>query len=261
MKCSLRSTRLPAKRGFRGALPKRGFRGTAAKVAAGVVLGLAVVASSAPLTAAGDPGAAITAAIEQAVRARMRAGVTVRITQLSGIRLAAGAEGIVAQAPPTARIGAPIRFMLSERVGNARARTGEATATFTVVADAVRTVKDVTRGAKVDAGDVVVQASDLIGQPLAPLPSLEDAIGARARRDIGIDVVVTRADIAAEPLVRAGDIVRAHVRVGSAEVTGRLVAAEPGGRNEIIRVVNPETRHTTRARIVKSGEVEVLNVR
>jgi flagella basal body P-ring formation protein FlgA len=215
----------------------------------------------APLTAAGDPGSAIAAAIEQAVRVRMGAHVKVRVTELSGIRLSPDADGIVALAPPTARIGAPIRFALSERVGAARARTGEATATFTVVADAVRTVKDLTRGSRVDAGDVVVQASDLAGQPLAPLPSLEEAIGARARRDIGIDVVVTRADIAAEPLVRAGDIVRAHVRVGSAEVTGQLVAAEPGARDEVIRVVNPETRHTTRARIVNSGEVEVLSVR
>jgi flagella basal body P-ring formation protein FlgA len=239
MKCSLRSTTSRASLG----------------------LALLLAAASAPLAAAGDPGVAIAAAIEQAVRLRMGANVKVRVIELTGIRLAADAEGLVAMAPPAARIGAPIRFTLSERVGNARARTGEATATVAVVAEAVRTVKDVTRGSKVDAGDVVVQASDLAGQPLAPLPSLEDAIGARARRDIGIDVVVTRADIAAEPLVRAGDIVRAHVRVGSAEVTGQLVAAEPGARNEVIRVVNPETRHTTRARIVNSGEVEVLHVR
>jgi flagella basal body P-ring formation protein FlgA len=247
MKCSLRSTPLLAKRAAVGAL--------------GLALGLTLAAWRTPLTAAGDPAPAITAAIEQAIRARMGAHVTVRVTELTGVRLSAEAAGLVAMAPPTAKIGAPIRFMLSERLGAARARTGEVTATFTVVADAVRTVKDVTRGAKVDAGDVVVQASDLAGQPLAPLPSLEDAIGARARRDIGIDVVVTRADIAAEPLVRAGDIVRAHVRVGAAEVTGQLVAAEPGARDEVIRVVNPETRHTTRARIVASGEVEVMNVR
>jgi flagella basal body P-ring formation protein FlgA len=227
-----------------------------------VVVAIAIaVAVRAPLTAAGEPGAQIAAAIEQAVRAKMGTDVTVRITELSGVRMLAGAQGIAAQAPPTAKIGAPVRFMLSERLGNARARTGEATATFTVVANAVRTVREVTRGSKVEAGDVMVQPTDLAGQPLAPLPSLEDAIGARARRDIGIDVVVTRADIAAEPLVRAGDIVRAHVRVGSAEVTGQLVAAEPGAREDVIRVVNPETRHTTRARIVSSGEVEVLNVR
>jgi flagella basal body P-ring formation protein FlgA len=239
MKCSLRSTTSLASLG----------------------LALALAAPTAPVAAAGEPGQAVVAAIERAVRARMGAAVTVRVTELTGVRLTAGAQGIVAMAPPTGKIGAPIRFMLSERVGNTQARTGEATATFTVVADAVRTVKDVTRGAKVDAGDVAVQASDLAGQPLTPLPSLEDAIGARARRDIGVDVVVTRADIAAEPLVRAGDIVRAHVRVGSAEVTGQLVAAEPGSRDEVIRVVNPETRHTTRARIVNSGEVEVLHVR
>src|SRR5687768_5696027 len=110
MKCSLRSTRLRAKQVLRNAFA--------------LSFALALVASSAPLTAAGDPGAAIAAAIEQAVRARMGAPVTVRITELSGVRMLAGAQGIVAQAPPTAKIGAPIRFMLSERLGNGRARTG-----------------------------------------------------------------------------------------------------------------------------------------
>jgi flagella basal body P-ring formation protein FlgA len=108
---------------------------------------------------------------------------------------------------------------------------------------------------------VTVVAADLRGRPLRRLPSLEEVIGARARHDIGSDAVVTHADVAAEPLVRAGDIVRARARVGLVEVTGSMVAAESGVRNDLIRVVNPASRHAALARVVGAGEVEVEDVR
>jgi flagella basal body P-ring formation protein FlgA len=219
---------------------------------------VATLLSGTTLLAAGSAtDQAIAAAIEQAVRARMGGNIIVRVTELTGVRVTAAADAIVAQPEPAAKIGAPIRFVLSDR--GSRGRVGEATATVRVTADAVKARHDITRGATLGSGDIAVEPVDLSGQPFGPLPSLEEAIGAKARRNIGIDDVVTRADIAAEPLVRAGDIVRAHVRVGGVEVIGTLVAAEPGVRDEVIRVVNAETRHTTRARVVGSGEVEVVN--
>ena len=70
-----------------------------------------------------------------------------------------------------------------------------------------------------------------------------------------------RADIAAEPLIRAGQVVRALVHVEDVEVVGQLVAVDKGmAKGDLIRVVNPDTHHALRARVIGNGEVEVVNV-
>ena len=103
--------------------------------------------------------------------------------------------------------------------------------------------------------------SDLSGRALRPLLSLEDTLGARASHDLAEDIVVTHGDIVPAPLVKAGEIVRAHVHVGDVELVGSVVAAENGMKDEIIRVVNQESRYAFRARVIGTGEVEVVNVR
>jgi len=209
---------------------------------------------------AGTSEDAVRAAIERAVQARVGAGATVAVSALSGIRVAAGTGVIVAQPEIAARIGEPVRFLLSTEGGARPVRIGEATAVVTVVADAVRTRRDVARGSRLGAADLEVRSSDLHGRPFGRLPSFEDVVGARVKRDIGADAIVTAADVAAEALVRAGDTVLVHVRVGQVDIVGRMVALENGERDAVIRVINQETRHTTRARIVGRAEVEVVNV-
>jgi flagella basal body P-ring formation protein FlgA len=223
-----------------------------------LLCGTPLMAAEAGL-ASGDP---ITAAIELAVRARVGHSATVTVSSLSGVRLAADSKTLVAVPDPLARIGAPTRFLLSDgQRGASRARIGEATATVAIVANAVRASRTIAQGARLEMSDVSVVPTDLSGQLLRPLPALEDAIGARAKHDIGRDAVVTRADIVADPLVRAGDIVRAHVRIGAVEAVADLVAAESGLKDDVVRVVNQETRHALRARVIGRGEVEVVYVR
>jgi len=101
----------------------------------------------------------------------------------------------------------------------------------------------------------------LAGRPIRALPALEEALGGRVMRDLATDAVVTRADIVARLLVRAGDMVRARFRQGDVELTGSAVAVENGRRNDVIRVVNQESHRAFRARVVGNGEVEVVNVR
>src|SRR5262245_35215748 len=86
---------------------------------------------------------AVGAAIERAVQARVGAGATVAVSQISGLRVTAAAGAIVAQPEAAARIGEPVRFLLSAEGGTRPVRIGEATAVVTVVADAVRTRRDV----------------------------------------------------------------------------------------------------------------------
>lgn len=237
MKCSLRSTRLFVESAFIVLL-------------SGIVLADGVAPAHEP----------IARAVEQAVRERLGSSASVSVPELSGVRLQTTPKTLAAELDPVTRIGEPARVRLVD-AGRSRMRVGEATAVIHVVAHAIRATRKIARGARVRAEDVRTTTADLRGRPLRRLPPLEEVVGARARHDIGVDAVMTLADIAAEPLVHAGDIVRAHVRVGAVEVIGELVAAENGVRDEVIRVVNSESRHATRARVVGDGEVEVVHVR
>ncbi len=51
------------------------------------------------------------------------------------------------------------------------------------------------------------------------------------------------------------------MRVGGVELAGSLVAAGNGAADDVIRVVNKDSRRAMRARVVRSGEVEVIDVR
>jgi flagella basal body P-ring formation protein FlgA len=205
---------------------------------------------------------AVTRAIVEAVHARVGRSITVSVTNLIGVRLAREAASLVAVPDPSGRIGAPVRFVLSDGAsGQGRARVGEATATVLVTAPAVRARRAIARGTRLEVEDVALLESDLSGRALRPLLSLEDTLGARAAHDIAEDFVVTYSDIVPAPLVKAGEIVRAHVQVGDVELVGSVVAAENGMKDEIIRVVNQESRYAFRARVIGTGEVEVVNVR
>ena len=62
-------------------------------------------------------------------------------------------------------------------------------------------------------------------------------------------------------LVRAGDRVRATARVGNVEAVVIAIAEQSGVAQQIIRVVNPDSRRAIRVRVVAVGEVEVVNAR
>ena len=224
-----------------------------------LLLGVGLLLATEPMHASVSE-AAVRAAIERAVQARVGPGATVAVSEISGVRVTAAAGALVAQPETAARIGEPVRFLLSTEGSSRPIRVGEATAIVTVVADAVRTRRDVSRGSRLDAADLDVRSSDLRGRPFGRLPSLEELVGGRVKRDIGADAIVTDADVATEALVHAGDPVRAHVRMGQVEIVGQMIALENGGRDAVIRVINQETRHTTRARIVGRADVEVVNV-
>jgi flagella basal body P-ring formation protein FlgA len=229
-----------------------------------VSIGLWLLLLTAPLfggpTAIDEPSA-LANAIEAAVRARVGSASVVSVTRITGVRLIRASSSLVAIPDPSARIGAAVRFVLAEGDPGARTRVGEATAIVQVSAPAVRTRKPVARGDRLDNDALAVVATDLNGQSMRPLLSLEDVRGARTTRDLVEGALVTRSDIVLEPIVKSGDVVRARVHVGEVELVGRGVAAENGLKDEVIRVINQESHHAFRARVVGSGEVEVVDVR
>jgi flagella basal body P-ring formation protein FlgA len=227
--------------------------------------GLWLLLLTAPLyggpSATVDESAVLTSAIEAAVRARIGSASVVSVRNITGVRLVRESASLVAVPDPSARIGTPVRFVIADGEFGARTRLGEATAVVQVSAPAVRTRKAVARGDRLDAEALAVVATDLNGYSMRPLLSLDDARGARTTHDLVEGALVTRADIVLEPIVKSGDVVRAHVHVGGVELTGSGVAAENGLKDAIIRVVNQESHHAFRARVVGSGEVEVVDVR
>jgi flagella basal body P-ring formation protein FlgA len=229
-----------------------------------VSLGLWLLLLTVPLfggpTAIEEPSA-LTNAIERAVRARVGATSVVSVTKITGVRLVRESSSLVAVPDPSARIGAAVRFVLAEGESGARTRVGEATATVQVSAPAVRTRKAFARGDRLESDALTVVATDLSGQAMRPLLSLDDVRGARTSRDLAEGSLVTRSDIVLEPIVKSGDVVRARVHVGEVELVGSAVAAENGLKDDVIRVINQESHHAFRARVVGSGEVEVVDVR
>ena len=62
-------------------------------------------------------------------------------------------------------------------------------------------------------------------------------------------------------LIRAGDRVRVTARINGVEAVVIAIAEQSGVAQQIIRVVNPDSRRAIRARVVAAGEVEVVNAR
>jgi flagella basal body P-ring formation protein FlgA len=244
----------------------RCFRRSTRSFASGVALLLALAAAAEARGLPDGPppdviASAVSGALQAAARGHFGDGATVVVEAVDGVRLQGPAEHLVAEPAPAARIGRPARFLLERRRPGAPAeRAGEATATIRVVASVVRTATALGRGARLDAGMLQAVDADLDGRPFRGLPSLEECVEARVRRDLPAGAIVGPSDILQEPLVRAGHAVQAHVRVGEVVVTGALLAAENGVKGDLVRVVNEERRRVMRGRVTGRNEVEVLDV-
>jgi flagella basal body P-ring formation protein FlgA len=93
------------------------------------------------------------------------------------------------------------------------------------------------------------------------LPTVDGLVGAKALRPLAAGTAVQASFVQVRRIIEPGDKVTAVAGAGAIEVTATLVAADGGGIGDVIRVVNPETRRYVRARIVRSGFVEVMHER
>jgi flagella basal body P-ring formation protein FlgA len=219
-----------------------------------------------PILSRGSDTALDQTRVEQAIAAAIvaRVGRTAQVS-VSGLSVSSSAErtqAIVARPDPGGRIGQSMRFVLvGGPYGKPPLRLGEANAVVHVTAEVVRTRRPVVRGAAVDAEDVATESTSLAGRSVMRLPSFDEVVGARTRRDLGVGELVTKTDILAVRAVRSGEHVRTTVRVGAAELGATLVAVGNGSIDDVIQVVNPQSRRTLRAKVIGKGEVEVVDVR
>ena len=80
-------------------------------------------------------------------------------------------------------------------------------------------------------------------------------------RPLGVGETVLETFVAGRRAVERGDDVTVVAAAGAIEVTAAMIASDGGQPGDVIRVMNPDTRRFIRARIVKSGVVEVVDAR
>ncbi|MEB3221500.1 MAG: flagellar basal body P-ring formation chaperone FlgA [Candidatus Sericytochromatia bacterium] len=113
------------------------------------------------------------------------------------------------------------------------------------------------RGSQAQASDVEAVRQPLAGHAQPPLTHLEQVLGNEATRDIAPGTVLTAGMFRVTPLVRPGEDVAVSVVDGGLTVLARGQARSAGGNGQLVKVVNPETRHEFTARVVGPGKVEV----
>lgn len=187
--------------------------------------------------------------------------VRIEDLRLAGVAgLGQGNALLVATAEPGARLARSIRFSLSRRSGSPvrSIPAGYALATVFAAAEHARAARAIDRGETVSAGDIVARRAEVGAVLLQRLPYAGEIVGTRALRDVLADEVMTRTLVAVRPMVRSGDVVAVRAALEGVTVQTRGVATQSGAAGETIRVVNPESRRSLKARVVAPGRVEVI---
>lgn len=223
-----------------------------------VVLGAGPVSSA---DVGQDAEARVRAAVQTAVERRLGGRVEVALEDFSCALTSDSAGALVATPDPSGRTDRPFRFVIATAAVGPRGhnvRLGEATAIVRVSGAHVRATRSMAAGRTLVAADLEAVSGPLDGLALRRVPSLAELVGGRLTRGvIAGEPIVTEA-VAMAPAVRAGDRVRVSVHHSGVNATVTAVAEQTAGLDQVIRVVNPSSRRTLRARVVAVGEVEVV---
>ena len=227
------------------------------------VFGVAVLTA---LPAAQEPERAVDAQISDAVSAAVRARVgddaqVDVVVERVELTRPAHAASLVAQPPPGARLGRPVRFALfsaaDPTAGQNRRRVGYAIAEARVTMPHARAARALSRGEIVTPSDVLVSDSDVGQVPIAPLPDIAGAIGSSVTRNIREGELLSARLVRTPVLVRPGEAVVTRVAVGAVSVTGIAVARQVGRLGDFVLLENKESGRRLRGRVVARQEVEV----
>ena len=205
-------------------------------------------------------------AIERSLQERM-GEVRVEVLELSGPR-GRGDDGATVRCDgpevrcegpkvipePGSRLGRPIRFIVFEN----GARVGSVVAKLEVTGSAVRSSRALLRGEDVAADAVEVVDLELKDMLVDRLPTQDEIVGARARRNIRVGEVLTEAAVVVPPVVKSGDEVRVSVSTGVIQLSSVGRASGSGHVGDLIRVLMPTSRKGLTARITGPKSVEIV---
>ena len=225
-----------------------------------LLLAWLAVAAPVPSQPGGASAAAIGAVVE-AVRVRMGADADVMVDTVHELTLPGGALTDAVPAPGAA-LGGTVRFVLrgpGAPGGDLSRMTplGHVTVALRVSVDHIHTARPLRRGAALADGDVVPARHVFVSGALKRPPTADDALHGRVLRDLPAGACLTSRAFTAVPAVRAGGDVVAMVRTGGIEVRAGLVSVDSGRAGDTVRVMNPKSRRTFRARVVSRDLVEI----
>ena len=237
----------------------RSLRLLSLSLAAGLVAAPGLYAQAPAVTAkpALTVADAMSRAIAEAVVARVGSGAEVTVRLASAVPATWQGDLSSAAIDPAARLGAPLFVTFL----NGPAASLRVSADIHVVADYVRASHTILAGQTLTAGDIAPVREVVPAMPLRHLPTAGEVIGARTIRRLNAGDVIQAGFVATPPVVQIGEPVTAIARIGDLEVAARFVAEDNGRIGDLIRIVNPDTKRTLRARIIKAGTVEVFNER
>jgi len=191
-------------------------------------------------------------AIEQAVARRVGEDAAVAVTGLeTSVR---AQQGLQALPDPGARAGQAVRFILMA----GRKRVGVAVATVLVSGPHPRAARAIARDEALSDSDIDIVDDEWPSVALTRLPTVEEIIGLKARRNIAAGEALTTMVLDVPPLVKSGDVVTVTATVGAVQVSGAATASSSGQRGDIIRVTPRPNGRPVRARITGQAKVEVL---
>jgi flagella basal body P-ring formation protein FlgA len=222
-----------------------------------------VILGAGPVSSAGDGQAAdarVRVAVQTAVEQRIGAQAAVTLEDFACALASDSPDALVATPDPSGRTDRPLRFVITTAAAGPRGRSirlGEASAIVRVSGAHVRTTRSMAAGHTLAAADLEVASGRLNGLALRRMPSLVELVGGRLTRNVTAGEPLVAEAVAMAPAVRAGDRVRVSVHESGVNATVTAVAEQTAGLDQVIRVVNPSSRRTFRARVVAPGEVEV----
>lgn len=203
--------------------------------------------------------ASIEAALVAAVRARIGDDAEVEVDDLQVPPSLLGVP-VYARLDPGARLGRTVHFNLAKMDGGSAPPVfaASARAAIRVVVPHLHTRRPVARGDDLTDDNVVLVEHAIEAGAFEPRPGAEVIGASRAARQLAADACLTRTSLVMLPAVQAGQEVDAIARVNGVEAVARLVAAERGQIGSLVRVVNPQSRRSLKARVVAAGVVEVI---
>lgn len=223
-----------------------------------VVAGAVPVSAQTPADA--TPQQRVATAFVAELRSRLGSSADITIGNLH-VSLRDGAAGSLAVVPsPQAMLDAPVEFVVVGAGPSGKPmQVGRGRADVFVSVPHVQAARTLARGSVLTADDLVSITGDPGGVPLKRLPTAKDLVGATLRRDTAGGEVLTLQEAVRPLAVRAGDTVQALATIGTVQVWAEVTAVDNGAEGAVVRVVNRETRRELRARVLRTGVVEVMH--
>ncbi len=217
--------------------------------------------AAAPAPVPAGSAAAATRAVVAAVQVRLGADAEVLVDTVHEVTMSGGPL-VDAVPAPGAKLGGVTRFVLrgpGDPAGDpSRLRPiGYATVTLRVAVEHAHAARAVRRGAALAAGDLAPVRHLFEAGALKRLPTAADALHGRALRDLPAGACLTPQAFQPTPAVRAGADVEAIMRSDGVEVRAALVSVDSGEPGDMVRVTNPQSRKSFRARVVARDVVEI----